>query len=337
MTSLKAKKNLYPDLPTYKQAMHGPYDQEFLDAIALEIDQLWKHGTWRQVKIGSLPEGTQVMPTTWVFIIKQFPNQAISKFKPRFFIRGDRQEEVYEAFAPVVGWSTIRSVLAFALQNELKTKQADFCYEFVQATMPEDEKVFIAPPREFFPNKNVVFQLIKSQYGLRSAPFHWLHKIKESLGKHGFVPSKVDQCLFLHPTNGMILLLYCDDIIVVHKDMDKIDELLTGLRKEYALTEEQVESSEGRNVYSYLGIEVEMEKNGTNVKEIILKQQGLIKKILKETNMQECNTKDTSANEKVLGSNQAGDPFKERWDYASVVGMLMYLVNTRPDIQFAVH
>ena len=35
--------------------------------------------------------------------------------------------------------------------------------------------------------------------------------------------------------------------------------------------------------------------------------------------------------------DKQGRPFEEEWSYASVVGMLLYLVNTRPDIQMAVN
>ena len=46
-------------------------------------------------------------------------------------MRGDLQEEeVGEAHAPVVKWVTIRSVLAFAAKNKLKTRQIDFTNAF---------------------------------------------------------------------------------------------------------------------------------------------------------------------------------------------------------------
>jgi hypothetical protein len=38
-----------------------------------------------------------------------------------------------------------------------------------------------------------------------------------------------------------------------------------------------------------------------------------------------------------LGTNTTGSPINREWDYPSVIGMLLYLTNTRPDIQFATH
>ncbi len=67
-------------------------------------------------------------------------------------------------------------------------------------------------------------------------------------------------------------------------------------------------------------------------------QEGLIKKILATTGMQDANKADTPATQVPLGADGDGAPFQEKWGYASVVGMLMYLTaNSRPDIQFAVH
>jgi len=54
--------------------------------------------------------------------------------------------------------------------------------------------------------------------------------------------------------------------------------------------------------------------------------------------MQECNAKPTPASTTPLGTNANGQRCQQSWDYASVIGMLMYLTsNSRPDIQSAVH
>ena len=69
----------------------------------------------------------------------------------------------------------------------------------------------------------------------------------------------------------------------------------------------------------------------------MLRQTKLIDSILKTVKMMDCNPDTTPAKERPLGMDKDGAPFDEDWEYASVVGKLLYLVNTRPDIQFSVH
>ena len=84
-------------------------------------------------------------------------------------------------------------------------------------------------------------------------------------------------------------------------------------------------------VGDFLGIRIE--KAGP--KKFHLTQTGLINKVLKEADMENCNTVNTPALTTPLGIDNLGEPFKEDWDYASIVGMLMYLANnSRPDIAY---
>ena len=54
--------------------------------------------------------------------------------------------------------------------------------------------------------------------------------------------------------------------------------------------------------------------------------------------MEEYNGKPTPACTIPLGTDADGPRCQLSWDYASVIGMLMYLtLNSQPDIQFAVH
>jgi hypothetical protein len=343
--ALRAKKGTDPDLPNYGAAMRGPHEEEFKKGMWDEIKQLESHNTWRKVKRSSLPEGANVLPSTWAFRIKRLPNGLIRKFKARLCARGDKQLEgidVFETYAPVVSWSTVRCLLAFALQEGLVTRQVDFSNAFVQATLPDDEVIFLEVPKDFQDEygKDVVLKLDKSLYGLKQAPYHWFNTLKLALEQRGYKASENDKCMFIHP-NGTIILSYVDDLLIFSKSEDTIKSLLDSLRTEFELTEEQIEQDKNHDVYSFLGIEVDIENDseGKNRKpaKITLRQQSLIKKVLKEAKMENCNGKDTPAHEKPLGTDKNGAPFVEDWDYATVVGMLMYLVHTRPDIQFAVH
>ena len=67
-------------------------------------------------------------------------------------------------------------------------------------------------------------------------------------------------------------------------------------------------------------------------------QKGLINKIIETTKMTLCNPNFTPTSQVASGSDPEGDNWEnEDWNYASVVGMLLYVSNnTRPDIAFAV-
>ena len=69
-----------------------------------------------------------------------------------------------------------------------------------------------------------------------------------------------------------------------------------------------------------------------------LTQTGLIDKVLQVPGTENCNKAKTPASTTYLGIDKEGEMFQEDWDYALVVGMLMYLGNnSRPDIDFTVN
>jgi hypothetical protein len=81
---------------------------------------------------------------------------------------------------------------------------------------------------------------------------------------------------------------------------------------------------------------VEVSKNEAG--KVTLRQEGLINKILSACNMKECNTKSMPCNVIPLRTDGYRLPCKAEWEYASVIGMLIYLCsNSRADIQFAVN
>jgi hypothetical protein len=56
-----------------------------------------------------------------------------------------------------------------------------------------------------------------------------------------------------------------------------------------------------------------------------LTQAGLIKKVLEATGMSDCSTCGSHSLVSPLGTNAGGPHCKEQWNYALIIGMLMYL------------
>jgi hypothetical protein len=131
--ALKASKK-DPDSPSFQEAMTGPYREEFLEAMRVEVSELESHNCWDVVAAAEVPEGAKVIPTMWVFKIKRFPDGRVRRFKARLVVRGDFQvegEDYDEKYAPVVPWSTVRLMLSIAASQGLATRQVDFSNAFV--------------------------------------------------------------------------------------------------------------------------------------------------------------------------------------------------------------
>jgi Reverse transcriptase (RNA-dependent DNA polymerase). len=243
--------------------------------------------------------------------------------------------DYFDTYASVVQWSTIRLVLTLALKHGWSTHQVDYTNAFAQAEIQEE--VYIEPPRGFAGRDGAdkVLKLLKSLYGLKQAPKTFFEKLRARLLERGFTASEIDPCLFMK--NNMICVVYVDDTILCGPDSEEeLEREIKGLGVNNLETRHsfQLRTNEGE-VGDFLGIVwIEKRDNG----KFHLTQTGLIDKVLKTTNMENCNAISMPANREAIGADRDGASFSESWKYSNVIGMLLYLSgNTRPDITFAVH
>ena len=93
------------DNPSWRMAMDSKFAEDFWKACEVELDTLYNDvKAWKYVK---RKPGMQILPSTWAFKIKRFPDGLIKKFKARFCVRGDRQVHgvnYWEIWSPVVQW-----------------------------------------------------------------------------------------------------------------------------------------------------------------------------------------------------------------------------------------
>jgi hypothetical protein len=125
----------------------------------------------------------------------------------------------------------------------------------------------------------------------------------------------------------LIVISFVDDLGIQAPNQSIIDEFIKALEdKGFELTREGTFSE-------YLGIQYEQREDGS----IVMKQTGLIEKIIVATGMEECNPNATPTTKEALPNDPEGETMTDSWNYRSVVGMMLYLSsNTRPDIAFAV-
>ena len=310
------------DNPKWFDAMNGPFASQFYEAMVVELTTLEEIGAWTKVV---RDKTMNVLKSTWAFKIKRFPNGLVRKFKARYCVRGDMQIEGVdfdETYAPVVNWVTVRTLLILSQQLGLVTAQVDYTAAFPQSDLDQD--VYVEMPRGFM-EKNMVYKLNKSLYGLRQSPRNFFSHLSKQLCSVGMSPSKADPCLFIG--KDCICLTYVDDILIFAKSQDVIDKLVSDLREVGAsLTVED-------NVAGFLGVDISRQDNG----DITMTQTGLIERIVEALGLTHGNVKETPAAQGTLPKNEDGPPCNGTFNYASVIGMLLYLSgHTRPDIAFAV-
>ena len=310
------------DTPTWEQAMNGPNAAGFWEACKAELRTLEMLNVFQIVD--RRPD-MSVVSTVWAFRIKRYPDGSVRKLKARFCARGFEQTEgidYFETFAPVVNWQTVRLLLIISILLGLPTKQVDYTAAFVQADI--DTEVYVSMPRGFsIPGK--VYKLNKSLYGLKQSPRNYFHHLKGKLEKIGFRQSDSDPCLFIKP--DVICLIYVDDQLLFGKDQAAIDNVISDLKKEDMPFEEE------DDVAGFLGVHIIRHPDGT----IELTQTGLIQRCIDALKIDHLHSKRTPASMTVLGKDPNGEPPDGTFNYASVIGMLLYLSgHSRPDIALAV-
>jgi transposase InsO family protein len=220
-----------------------------------EIDSVLENDTW-QLTEHVLPGKTPIH-AMWIFKAKYNPSSQIEKLKARIVAKGNEQAhgiDYLETFAPVVRWTTIRSVIALAARNSWQLQHLDVITAFLNGFLSEDIYMIIPPG---FPHAGQTCKLIRALYGLRQASRAWYTRIDSFLQTLGLSHSKEDPNLYFFHKNGKhtIILLYVDDIIITGNDTQNINYLKRHMMTTFRMTDLG-------NASCYLVVEIQQAPEG---------------------------------------------------------------------------
>ena len=205
--------------------------------------------------------------------------------------------------------------------------QLDVKNAFLNGDLTEEVYMDIPLVFETKATMNKVCKLKKSLYGLKQSPRAWFDRFNKTVKKYGYSQCQADHTLFIkHSTKGKlaILIVYVDDIILTGDYEDELIKLKTLLAKEF-------ETKDLGSLKYFLGMEVARSRKGISVS-----QRKYVLYLLKETGMLGCKPAETPMDSSTkLGANKDSVPV-DKGRYQRLVGKLIYLSHTRPDIGFSV-
>ncbi|GJT50918.1 putative ribonuclease H-like domain-containing protein [Tanacetum coccineum] len=309
-----------------KKVIHALKDPSWIEAMQEELLQFKLQGVWTLV---DLPNGKRAIGTKWVFRNKKDERRIMIKNKARLVAQGYTQEEGIdydEVFAFVARIEAIRLFLAYALFKDFVVYQMDVKSAFLYGKI--EEEVYVCQPSGFedpdFPDR--VYKVEKALYGLHQAPKAWYETLSTYLLDNGFQRGKIDKTLFIRRDKGDILLVqvYVDDIIFGSTKKSLCTEFEKMMHKKFQM------SFMGELTF-FLGLQVKQKKDG-----IFISQDKYVTKILKKFSFTDVKTASTPMKtQKLLLKDEDGEEVDVHL-YRLMIGSLMYLTSSRPDIMFTV-
>ena len=300
-------------------------DPDWVIAMQDELNQFEQQQVWKLVP---RPKNKKVVGTRWVYRNKLDEDGIVTRNKARLVAQGYSQAEGIdydETYAPVARLEAIRMFLAFAAYSNFKVYQMDVKSAFLNGEL--DEEVYVEQPPGFENQEQLdfVYFLFKAIYGLKQAPRKWYDTLSGFLLENGFVRGIIDKTLFSkkHKSDMILVQVYVDDIIFGSTN--------DNLCKRFAeLMQSKFEMSMMGELKFFLGLQVSQRSNG-----IFICQSKYLKELLKKYHMEDSASARTPSSTAIkLGASDKSIKV-DVTSYRGMIGSLLYLTASRPDIMYA--
>jgi hypothetical protein len=300
-------------------------DPDWVLAMKEELNIFIMNEVWHLV----LRPNQNVVGTKWVFRNKQDEHGVVTRNKARLVAKGYSQVEDLdfdETYAPVDRLESIGILLAYATYHGFKLYQMDMKSAFLNG--PIKEEVYVEQPPGFEDSEypNHVYKLSKALYGLKQAPRAWYECLRDFLITNGFKVGKADPTLFTKTITKDLFVcqIYVDDIIFGSTNKLTCEEFSRIMIQKF-------ETSMMGELKYFIGFQIKQFQDGT-----FINQTKYIQDILKKFGM-----KDGKPIKTPMGTNghldlDMGGKSIDQKVYRSMIGSLLYLCASRPNIMLSV-
>ncbi|GJR92333.1 retrovirus-related pol polyprotein from transposon TNT 1-94 [Tanacetum coccineum] len=301
-------------------------EESWKKAMEDEIQVIKKNNTW---ELTDRPSDKDVIGVKWVHKVKFNADGSVQRNKARLVAKGYSQQpgiDYDKTFSPVARMDTVRAIISLAGQKGWLLYQLDVKSAFLNGEL--NEEVYVNQPQGFKVEgkEEKVYKLKKALYGLKQAHRAWYSQINGYFKEKGFDQIKSESTLYVKnqgTSDILIVVLYVDDLVFTGNNKNMIEDFKNEMMQKY-------EMSDLGLLNHFLGMEIYQDEGG-----VFICQEKYVEKILKIFDMSKCKPNDTPlvVNDKLMIED--GSSKVDATLYRSLVGKLLYLTTTRPDIMFA--
>ena len=310
----------------------GGLNEELVSkAMKAEMESFRKFDVYDEVDIDdlTLEERSKIIGGRWVLTPK-----SDTVVKARYVAQGYAQYvEPDDVCATTLSPTTLRLCLIIAIQRRYHMQTWDVSTAFLHATRSEEKPIYLRPPMEFYEEESTLWRVKRAVYGLKTSPREWQDCFATTMTKNlGMTRSRIDANLFTKTIGNelIMLLVYVDDLFILGPN-DESNEMLRLLQEHFAMkqTGELIEGSE----VQFLGRTIKRDLDSISFSTSTNYVTALVDLLGITDNLETRITGSSSPFPKSDDANSLNPADHSR--YRRAVGMLQWIVPTRPDMAFA--
>ena len=316
---------------TRAEMLRSPEREQWLKGERKELDEIASKETWRKVK---RPKKKPIS-CRWVYKLKPPTTlQPEPIFKCRLVAHGYKQQaeiDYSSTFAQVATLKAFRILMWLSVIFGYRATQMDVKNAFLAGTL--DKEIYMTAPPGYEREIGCVL-LVKSLYGLKQAPRIWYKTLVSKFHSLGFKEIVSDSCVFRHHTERCFILVFVDDIIIYSKN----EKFRTKIERDLQLS---FDLKLLGTLRYFIGLHIDTDKHGN----VHIHQHDYIQKLkdvfkcffVGKTSVNtpyEPNTKFSKSQQPTV--NSSTHKKMSSYPYRQLIGSLLYLLGTRPEIYFIV-
>ena len=311
------------DPQSRKEAMSSDDKEQWLEGEAVELCDIQKRGVWKLVPKFA---GIKVLKNRFVYKRKRHPDNTIYQRKVRLVVKGFAQVkgvDYEDTFASMITHQSIKVLFFLMTLYKMIFWKIDIRTFFLYGECLED--VYMEQPEGYADAKfpDYVCKLLKTLYGMKQAMRYANNKLREVLAKLGIFPIASDDNVYAKEcVQGVVYFgTFVDDGCLICSTEELAQEVADGLSKEFEITID-------RQPTTYLRFEIER-----NVEQrwFRMHQTNYTLQVLETFKMSDCKPKLTPYSTQPLPPPRL-TVLDESFPFQQLLGRLIWLTNTRPDI-----